>query len=540
MKASRTAGFVCGMALFGAVGGCESQEVLAPVESLTTVGGEPAQTFEEYMAEHVQPTDDGGYMVERDIHMADLDMVHTYWEQTVAPTGGLSVWRPVAGKDDLWNTSDRWNITYCIRTADFGTDYSRLVEMMHRAASGWEAAADVRFVHVKSLDGSTCNRQNTSVKYNVERNGSWTGNGLVAGMGFPSFSRSSRYLELGKTSAWTDEELLAVLTHEMGHSLGFVHEHDTASGCNFVTDDTAGYRQLTCYDGRSAMHYPSEAGWLDPVGHILNFISQRDVEGAQAAYGAPTNVVNTSDGTVYARRRSSGDLYRRNANGTWTKVGGPGQAFVAVGNTLYGQTPGGGSPVKYTGKGWVIIGGPAGQIFPCLGTLCATDKTTGNVAKYNGSSGWTIIGGPGSRFASTSTQLFGIGPWQDDYVARYSGAGASWSIVGGGASELFGGGASMYRLTNVKDAIQRNAGGSTWTTIGGSGRQFLTNGSNVYGLRPDGSWIMKYVGTKWISIHGSAARMYGSAGNLYATASSDEHIERYNASTNTWQNLGKP
>ncbi|NTX08037.1 M57 family metalloprotease [Myxococcus sp. CA040A] len=502
-------------------------------DDLVSSAEQTEAAFEAWRAKQVVPTPDGHFLVEGDMRMLDLAMVRQYWESITQNPNALSVFR-VGGADAAWNRTDRWNITYCIRPGDFGTDYNRVVEFMHRAASGWEAAANVRFVHVVAEDSASCNRLNNNVKYNVERNFTFTG--LQAGMGFPTFTRPTRFLELGPTSTWTDAQLIAVLTHEFGHSLGFVHEHDTAAGCGMVT--TGSYRQLTCYDGRGAMHYPSQPGWLDPA-RTLNFISQRDVEGSQSLYEAPTNVLSTSSGTVYARKRSTGDLYRRDAAG-WTLVGNPGQAFVAVGNTLYGQIPGGGQPVQLLGTGWVTIGNPVAQIFACAGALCATDAATGNILRYNAGTGvWTTIGGPGSRFGSTTTQVFGIDPWQDSYTALWSGVGTSWSVIGGGASELVSGGTSMYRVTNVKDAIQRYGGGSTWTTIGGSGRSYVAVGGDVYGLRPDGSFIMKYAGTVWNSIHGSATRIFSSNGYLLATNVNDS-IERYNPATNTWTNLGQP
>jgi hypothetical protein len=97
----------------------------------------------------------------------------------------------------------------------------------------------------------------------------------------------------------------------------------------------------------------------------------------------------------------------------------------------------------------------------------------------------------------------------------------------------------MYRLTNVKDAIQRFDGVSTWTTIGGPGRSFVAAGGNVYGLRPDGSFIMKYNVTQWNSIHGAATKIFSSNGSLFTT-NADDSIERYDPATNAWAYLGKP
>ncbi|MCP3105224.1 M57 family metalloprotease [Myxococcus sp. K15C18031901] len=529
----RTATFATALGML--LGACGPESMDPAQDDLTNTDEATHAAFDAWRQQHVVPTEDGQFRVEGDMRMPDLEAVRAYWTRLNDNPNGLSVYRD-NGVDAAWNRTDRWNISYCIRPADFGADYARLVEFMHRAASGWEGAANVRFVHVVTQDGVNCNRNNNTVKYNVERNLAFTG--LQAGMGFPTFTRPTRFLELGPTNTWTDAQLLAVLTHEFGHAMGFLHEHDTAAGCGMVTTGT--YRPLTCYDGRGAMHYPSKPGWLDPA-RTLNFISQRDVEGAQSLYEAPTNALSTANGVVYARKRSTGDIYRRDAAG-WTVVGGPGQAFVAVGNTLYGQIPGGGAPVQYLGTGWVTIGGggAVAQILPCAGTLCSTNAATGNISRYNTATGtWTLIGGPGSRFAATTTQVFGLGSWQDDYVALWSGVGTGWSTLGGTGSELVGGGNSMYRLDNTKNAIQRYDGGITWTTIGGSGRGFVAVGNDVYGLRPDGSLIMKFGGASWTSIHGAATKIFSSNGYLLATDLND-NVERYDPATNTWTNLGKP
>jgi peptide chain release factor 3 len=54
------------------------------------------------------------------------------------------------------------------------------------------------------------------------------------------------------------------------------------------------------------------------------------------------------------------------------------------------------------------------------------------------------------------------------------------------------------------------------------------------------TFIMKYNVTQWNSIHGPAARIYGSAGYLFSMGETDDNIEQYHAASNTWTSLGKP
>lgn len=521
-----------------------------PQAQIGSSGVAPAYSYQEYRAKEVQYLPElDSYLVERDILVGDEAGVRELYQAAVNSPSALLVNR-VSGKDDIWSRTDRWNISYCVSKTSFGSAYQRVVSFLDKAASAWENAANIRFVHDVSQD-SNCTTSNNNVKYDVVRQDFVTdGNGAIvyddagvpvpfyAGMSLPSEVRSKRQLVVGNSAAWSDAFLLAVFLHEMGHGLGFRHEHIRAPGTNCTEGGT--YRALTPYDSTSVMHYPFCPGWSQP-GQNNNYITQWDIEGAQSVYEAPTNVLNGSDGVVYARQRSTGDLYKR-SGASWTKIGNPGQAFITVGSTLYGQRPGRGAPVKYLGpnQGWVTIGAAAGQILNCGGALCATDPSNGNIARYDSaSSTWTIIGGPGSRFQATQTQLFALTPWQD-HVARWSGSGSGWTIVGNGACELFGGGTQMYRLTQDKNAIQRYASGSAWTHIGGGGRQFQPTAGSIYGLRPDGSGIFEYAVTQWNWVHGPAARMYGSYGSLYATSTVDESIEAFNQVSKTWISLGKP
>lgn len=501
-------------------------------------------TFEEYWDRYVRPSDDGhGFDVEGDMFAADEDAVRRHYHAAVPTPGALTV-RTIASGDDIWSRTDRVKIKYCVDKTSLGTEYDRVVDFMHKAVSAWESAADVRMQHVSSQD-STCTHTNANVTFDVYSDPT---KGKKGRKGFPSDLRSDASLRLGDVggtqpgaSPWTDKYLLALLMHELGHGLGFRHEHirDPAvtPGCTEGTD----WRQLTPYDGVSVMHYPTCPGWTDPL-RDENFITQWDVEGAQSVYEAPTNVVNATDGSIYARKRSTGDFYKL-SGASWTKIGGPGQAFVAVDSTIYGQEPNRGRPVKYTsGSGWTVIGAAAGQIFECANKLCATDPNTGDIARYSGSGQtWTKIGGPGSRFRATTTQIFGIEPLQHS-IALWSGSGQSWTTVGDGACELFGGGSSMYRLTEDKKMLQKYTSGTTWETVSGAARNFVATGSKLYKHSLSGGQILKYDGSgnNWTKIHASAAKIYGANGSVYATSVSDEGIEMYTGSGSSWIDVGKP
>ncbi|WP_148313868.1 M57 family metalloprotease [Sorangium cellulosum] len=514
------------------------EEDTADEELVATAGSRPLMSYEEFRKTLIWVPSEGVWVAEGDIPLRGEERIRQFYETHYTASGALTVYRLVSS-DNIWSRANRLNLTYCVSASAFGTKYSAVVDAMNQAAAAWENAANVRFVHVVAED-SNCTNLNNNVKFNVTSPAPAGFHGWAMA---PSTARSDNQLRLTWQAAWdTDTRaLLGVVMHELGHTLGFDHEHINVPGSP-CEDAASTSRQVTDYDSLSVMHYRHCQGSTNTTGAY--FLSQRDIEGAQALYEAPTNVADTTiSGTLYARKRSDGDIYKKSGS-TWTKVSGPVQAFLTIGTTLYALGSSFGNVLKYSGSGttWTTIGGSANQIFVCENALCATNSD-GDVYKYSDSTNtWSNIAGPGASFESTagSGPLYALSVDQGEVWRRLSG---TWTNVGGAFADLFGAGSSMYGLTRDRQTLKKYSGsGTTWTTVGGAGRQWQgqSNGA-FYALTPDAGAVYRYdgTGTSWSYVGGASARLYGTH-DLYATEVNAEDIWVYDPGTNSWSYVGKP
>ncbi|WP_183098104.1 M57 family metalloprotease [Nocardioides pelophilus] len=182
----------------------------------------------------------------------------------------------VSGRDDKWSASQALNLTYCVSTK-FGTRHTDVVNAMAGGAGLWESATTkVNFVYVPAQNAS-CNTRNNNVLFSVEPVNTTQ---YIARAFFPSTSKRSRNV-LIDDSIWTSGswEPIDILAHELGHALGFRHEHTRPESGTCFEDNN--WRPLTPYDNKSIMHYPQCNGGSSD----LEFQAS-DAAGVRALYGS--------------------------------------------------------------------------------------------------------------------------------------------------------------------------------------------------------------------------------------------------------------
>jgi hypothetical protein len=153
-------------------------------------------------------------------------------------------------------SAKQFPLRYCIdRSTLSSDDYALAVSRMHTAASQWSEICNVSFQHDEHLDGRA-RIQPTDELFVVR--------GVevmspVAAAFFPWYEAKRRIVRLCTPyfSPTLGFDAVGVLRHELGHVLGFRHEHirKEAAGSPYAREDTEDIKPLGPYDAHSVMHY---------------------------------------------------------------------------------------------------------------------------------------------------------------------------------------------------------------------------------------------------------------------------------------------
>jgi Astacin (Peptidase family M12A) len=158
--------------------------------------------------------------------------------------------------------------------------YQLVVDSMKAATAEWESACGVNFEYHPELDSKPGTGLEGMVFVVREFN---AGGKFIAAAFFPSDPVARRNVNIDPSYYTTTFDKVGVLRHELGHVLGFRHEHirnDAPPVCpNEQLWDT---QVLTSYDPQSVMHY-----FCGGAGSHNLAITDLDRKGAQQVYGLP-------------------------------------------------------------------------------------------------------------------------------------------------------------------------------------------------------------------------------------------------------------
>jgi hypothetical protein len=282
-----TALAVAGLALAPATASSSDTNSSTSSDANTSATRQTPPTWQEFKAETYRDVD-GQWIVNGDEAISSVKKLHDYYdrmmaayEQSQGPSEGGKgepnqlVVNQSGGGDDVWSFSQVGNLTYCVSNA-FGSMKSTVVNAMAGGAALWEGASSaIDFVYVSSQDAN-CTTSNNNVLFSVEPVQT---SEYIARAFFPSspdWERNVLVDDSLTTSGWSPSNIMG---HELGHTLGFRHEHTRPeSGACFEDNN---WRPLTPYDSASIMHYPQCNGTSNDLSY-----SFYDGQGTRAVYGS--------------------------------------------------------------------------------------------------------------------------------------------------------------------------------------------------------------------------------------------------------------
>lgn len=237
-----------------------------------------ALDFETFRSQLYQEAKSGIYIVDGDIPISSEIELRAFHANRSKVQSHLVI-NQVNGVDDFWSEQVKHELTYCI-SEDFGVHYEAVRSAMEMAANAWMNAGDVSFSHLSDED-SNCNAHNPRVLFDVSLASSEAP--YSARAFFPRSPRIQRNILINPNSLRSSRRLLeSLLAHELGHALGFRHEHirpESEGECS----ENPNWRAITQYDAASIMHYSLVR--CGGNGTRALTLSDKDIDGIATIYG---------------------------------------------------------------------------------------------------------------------------------------------------------------------------------------------------------------------------------------------------------------
>jgi hypothetical protein len=258
----------------------------APLEPLS---------WEEFVAKFARPTE-GGWFVEMDLFRTPEELHRDYAAYSLRakdPDGPKSSHTLIGFNEDdvdeVWSGPRKLALTWCVgwvRPSPVNPDdadlhaerYNRIVRAVEESARAWERIAHVNFVHLREFDdpdtnfysGGDCQPGQDGVFFRVRMDVANGCEGPCKGLTNvtpvtelePEWASPEnpdgwdRELLISASSLAQDSEAQTTARHELGHVLGFEHEHIRPAfpgeECKIGGSD---WRELTPPDPKSVMAY---------------------------------------------------------------------------------------------------------------------------------------------------------------------------------------------------------------------------------------------------------------------------------------------
>lgn len=237
------------------------------------------------------------YIAEGDL-LIDESQLPKYTIERAAATGAGAALADdsVEGRASLLGMTEngkivRWKpgmvLTYCVLKSTFEDEanYELVRNNMRQATWAWEGTCGIKFEYKQTLDESPTNSPE-GVLFTVREINAL--GKFIASAFFPNEPANRRRVLIDPSYYATSFDKVGVLRHELGHVLGFRHEH-IRSGAPPVCqgEDTGDTIELSAYDPQSVMHY-----FCGGVGTRELQITSLDKTASRLVYGPPLSEVS--------------------------------------------------------------------------------------------------------------------------------------------------------------------------------------------------------------------------------------------------------